>query len=49
VPVPETLGPKVALHLLSRAGYGPRPGEIASVLDGGLTEWIEDQRIPPST
>ncbi len=46
MPVPETLGPRVALHLLSRAGYGPRPGQIASVLDQGPTKWIEEQLEP---
>jgi len=46
VPVPETLGLRVALHLLNRAGYGPRPGEIASVLDQGPTKWIEEQLEP---
>ncbi len=44
--VPETLGPRVALHLLNRAGYGPRPGEIAGVLDQGPTKWIEEQLEP---
>jgi uncharacterized protein (DUF1800 family) len=44
--VPETLGPRVALHLLNRAGYGPRPGEIESVLSGGPTKWIEEQLEP---
>ena len=38
MPTPETLGPRVALHLLNRAGYGPRPGEIASVLAQGPDE-----------
>jgi uncharacterized protein (DUF1800 family) len=46
MPVPETLGPRVALHLLNRAGYGPRPGEIQSVLDQGPTAWIEEQLEP---
>ena len=46
MPVPETLGPRVAQHLLNRAGYGPRPGEIASVLDQGPTKWIEEQLEP---
>jgi hypothetical protein len=36
VAVPQTLGPRVAQHLLNRAGYGPRPGQIAAVLDQGL-------------
>ena len=43
---PETLGPRVAQHLLNRAGYGPRPGEIAGVLDRGPTKWIEEQLEP---
>jgi uncharacterized protein (DUF1800 family) len=47
VPSPETLGSRVVLHLLSRAGYGPRPGEIASVLQRGPTAWIEEQLAPP--
>ena len=46
MPAPETLGPRVVLHLLSRAGYGPRPGEIAAVLQAGPTRWIEDQLDP---
>jgi uncharacterized protein (DUF1800 family) len=46
LPAPETLGSRVALHLLSRAGYGPRPGEIARVLEQGPTRWIEDQLEP---
>jgi hypothetical protein len=46
VPAPETLGPRVALHLLNRAGYGPRPGEIEAVLAQGLTDWIEQQLEP---
>ena len=44
--VPQTLGPRVAQHLLNRAGHGPRPGEIAAVLDQGLTDWIEEQLAP---
>jgi uncharacterized protein (DUF1800 family) len=43
---PETLGSRVVLHLLNRAGYGPRPGEIASVLQRGPTKWIEEQLDP---
>jgi len=46
VPVPETLGPRVALHLLNRAGYGPRPGDLESLLDTGPTKWIEEQLEP---
>ncbi len=44
--VPETLGPRVALHLLKRAGYGPRPGDIDRALDQGLTKWVEEQLEP---
>jgi uncharacterized protein (DUF1800 family) len=43
---PQTLGPRVVLHLLNRAGYGPRPGEIDAVLQRGPTRWIEDQLEP---
>ncbi len=43
---PQTLGSRVALYLLSRAGYGPRPGEIAGVLDRGPTRWLEEQLEP---
>ena len=46
MPTPETLGPRVALHLLNRAGYGPRPGEIAGVLAQGPTKWVEEQLEP---
>jgi uncharacterized protein (DUF1800 family) len=46
VPAPETLGPRVALHLLNRAGYGPRPGEIDGLLQRGPTKWIEEQLDP---
>jgi uncharacterized protein (DUF1800 family) len=46
VAVPETLGPTVALHLLNRAAYGPRPGQIAAVLDQGLGDWIDEQLAP---
>jgi uncharacterized protein (DUF1800 family) len=34
------------MHLLNRAGYGPRPGEIAAVLEQGPTDWIEEQLAP---
>ena len=46
MPAPETLGPRVVQHLLSRAGYGPRPGEIDAVLKSGPTKWIEEQLDP---
>ncbi len=34
------------MHLLNRAGYGPRPGDITRVLDQGPTRWIEEQLDP---
>ena len=46
MPAPETLGPRVVQHLLSRAGHGPRPGEIDAVLKSGPTKWIEEQLDP---
>ncbi|MGE0455924.1 MAG: DUF1800 domain-containing protein [Vicinamibacteria bacterium] len=46
MPAPESLGSRVVLHLLNRAAYGPRPGEIEDVLRRGPTEWIEDQLAP---
>jgi uncharacterized protein (DUF1800 family) len=46
LPTAETLGTRVALHLLSRAGYGPRPGDIDQILKQGPTGWIEEQLSP---
>jgi hypothetical protein len=43
---PENLGSRVVLHLLNRAGYGPRPGEVDAVLQLGPTRWIEEQLDP---
>ncbi len=43
---PATLGARVALYLLSRAGYGPRPGDVDRVLQQGPTRWIEEQLSP---
>jgi uncharacterized protein (DUF1800 family) len=42
----ETSGSRIARHLLNRAAYGPRPGDIAAVLGQGPTEWIEEQLRP---
>jgi uncharacterized protein (DUF1800 family) len=46
VAAPQTLGPRVVIHLLSRAGFGPRPGEIDAVLAQGPTKWLEEQLAP---
>ncbi len=43
---PQTLGSRVAVHLLSRAGFGPRPGQIEDVVRRGPTQWLEEQLAP---
>ncbi len=35
-----------AFHLLSRAAYGPRPGDVERVRALGRREWIEEQLAP---
>jgi uncharacterized protein (DUF1800 family) len=40
------LGPRAAVHLLARLGYGPRPGEVSAVLQQGLEKWAEQQLAP---
>ena len=40
------LGPRAAAHLLSRVGYGPRPGDVPAVLRQGLERWAEEQLSP---
>jgi uncharacterized protein (DUF1800 family) len=34
------------VHLLNRAGYGPRPGDIERVRQQGITKYIEEQLRP---
>jgi uncharacterized protein (DUF1800 family) len=46
VPDSRRLGYRTALHLLSRAGFGPRPGELAAALDRGLERWALEQLEP---
>ncbi len=36
-----------ALHLLSRLGYGPAPGELARVRATGAHAWVDGQLAPP--
>jgi uncharacterized protein (DUF1800 family) len=43
---PVDIGPRVAAYLLSRAAYGPRPGEVAQVLRQGLDRYIDEQLEP---
>jgi hypothetical protein len=37
-----------AFHLLSRAAYGPWPGDLDHVLEVGADAWIEEQLSPES-
>jgi uncharacterized protein (DUF1800 family) len=43
---PIELGPRAALHLLNRLGFGPRPGDIDRVLSRGLERYALDQLDP---
>jgi uncharacterized protein (DUF1800 family) len=43
---PDDLGPRAAVHLLNRAAFGPRPGDITRVLERGLERWILEQLDP---
>jgi hypothetical protein len=36
-------GPRAAVHLLNRAGFGPRPGQVREVVAKGLSNYIRDQ------
>src|SRR5688500_7221787 len=44
---PVDIGPRAAVHLLNRIGYGPRPGEVAQVLRRGLDRYIDEQLESP--
>ncbi|MCM2255733.1 MAG: DUF1800 domain-containing protein [Vicinamibacteria bacterium] len=46
MPDPEGLGYRTALHLLGRVGFGPRPGELRTALEGGLEKWARQQLEP---
>lgn len=37
-----------AIHVLNRLTFGPRPGDLQTVLAQGLNSWIEDQLHPES-
>jgi len=43
---PQDIGIRAAVHLLNRAGFGPRPGEARAVLSRGLDRWIREQLDP---
>src|SRR5688572_275342 len=34
------------VHLLNRAGYGPRPGDVEKVRQKGVSKYIEEQLRP---
>ena len=46
IPLAAGEEPDLAHHLLSRAGYGPRPGEAEEVRARGLADWVEEQVQP---
>jgi uncharacterized protein (DUF1800 family) len=39
----DDLGPRAAVFLLNRLGFGPRPGEARRILDRGLQSYVEEQ------
>jgi len=43
---PNDLGPRAAVHLLNRAAFGPRPGEVTRLLEKGLERWILERLEP---
>ena len=44
----ELSGEQAALHVLNRLGYGPRPGDVARVVQMGVDRYI-DQQLHPET
>ena len=40
------MGHKHILHLLNRAAFGPRPGDVARVREEGIEVWVERQLHP---
>jgi uncharacterized protein (DUF1800 family) len=43
---PVDIGPRVAVHLLNRIGFGPRPGQAAAILHSGLDRYVDEQLAP---
>src|SRR5262245_20284407 len=43
---PIEIGPRVAVHLLNRIGFGPRPGQAIRILHSGLDRYIDGQLDP---
>lgn len=48
LPLPEGEEIDPDFHLLSRAGYGARPGDLSRVQKLGRTAWLEEQLHPES-
>ena len=44
--VPAHPDDKTIVHVLNRAAFGPRPGDVARVRQMGLEAWIESQLQP---
>ena len=44
--VPARADDRTIVHVLNRAGFGPRPGEVAHVRQVGLEAWIDQQLQP---
>ena len=44
--VPARPDDRTIVHVLNRAGFGPRPGDVAHVRQIGLEVWIEQQLQP---
>jgi uncharacterized protein (DUF1800 family) len=44
--VPARADDRTIVHVLNRAGFGPRPGDVAHVRQIGLEVWIEQQLQP---
>jgi uncharacterized protein (DUF1800 family) len=42
------IGPRVAVHLLNRIGFGPRPGDVNRVLGMGLDRYVQEQLDAPA-
>jgi uncharacterized protein (DUF1800 family) len=45
-PTPQLTEEQKILHLLNRAGFGPRPGDVERVRQMGLAEYLEQQLHP---
>src|SRR5262249_29206180 len=45
-PIPQLTEEQKILHLLNRAGFGPRPGDVERVRQMGIERYIEEQLHP---